>query len=58
VAVIGERRVFDLTQSDIYDSFAGTNRIVVDDGTSLSIDSDQLTIISGATWTRFSGKPA
>ena len=58
VALISEKRVFDITQGDIYDSFAGTNRIIVDDGTSLSIDSDQLTIISGASWTRFSGKPA
>lgn len=58
VAVIAERRVFDLTQSDIYDAFAGTNRIIVDDGTSLTVDSDQLTILSDASWTRFSGRPA
>ena len=58
VALISEKRIFDITQGDIYDSFAGTNRIIVDDGTSLNIDSDQLTIISGASWTRFSGKPA
>ena len=58
VAVIDEKTVFDLTQQDIYKAFAGTNRIIVDDGTSLSIDSDQLTVISEASWTRFSGKPA
>lgn len=58
VALISEKRIFDITQREIYNAFAGTNRIVVDDGTSLSIDSDQLTVISSASWTRFSGKPA
>lgn len=58
VATIEERIVFDLSQEDIYNAFAGTNRIIVDDGTSLSIDSDQLSIISDASWTRFSGIPA
>lgn len=58
VSTIDERVVFDLSQEDVYNSFVGTNRIIVDDGTSLSIDSDQLTIISNASWTRFSGIPA
>ena len=58
LAVVSESRFFDITQGNVYNAFAGTNRIIVDDGTSLSIDSDQLTIISGASWTRFSGKPA
>jgi hypothetical protein len=58
LAVIEERRVFDLTQKDIYNAFAGTNRIVVDDGTSLSVDSDSLAVLSEAFWSRFSGKPA
>lgn len=58
ISTIEERTVFDLSQEDIYNAFAGTNRIIVDDGTSLNINSDQLTTISGASWSRFSGKPA
>ena len=58
VAVITERTVFDLSQNDIYKAFAGVNRIIVDDGTSLSVNSDQLTVFSGTNWNRFSGIPA
>lgn len=58
VAVINERTVFDLSQNDIYKAFAGVNRIIVDDGTSLNVNSDQLTVFSGTSWNRFSGIPA
>jgi hypothetical protein len=58
ISTIEEKIVFDLSQQDVYNSFVGTNRIIVDDGTSLNIDADQLTIISDTSWTRFSGIPA
>lgn len=58
VLTVTERTIFDLTQEDIYNAFAGVNRIIVDDGTALDVNSDSVTIISDTSWTRFSGIPA
>lgn len=58
VLVLEETRETILTPEDIYKTFIGTNRVVVDDGASLFIDSDSMTLISGASWTSFSIKPA
>lgn len=58
VYVVDETRTSALTPKDIYKTFIGTNRIVVDDDDSISIDADQLSILSDVSWNRFSGTPA
>jgi hypothetical protein len=61
-----------LTPEDIYRSFTGTNNIVVDDGSSLGIDANSISVFSSSSkivdekividspikWKLFSGKPA
>ena len=58
VYVLEQTRETSLTPGDIYKTFIGTNRVIIDDGASLSIDSDSMTIVSDASWSRFSIKPA
>ena len=58
VYVLEQTRETSLTPGDIYKTFIGTNRVIIDDGSSLSIDSDSMTIVSDASWSRFSIKPA
>jgi hypothetical protein len=58
ILVLEGTRETILTPEDIYKTFIGTNRVVIDDGASLFVDSDSMTLISGADWTRFSIKPA
>jgi hypothetical protein len=58
VLVLEETRETILTPEDIYKTFIGTNRVVIDDGSSLMIDSDSMNVLSGASWNRFSIKPA
>jgi hypothetical protein len=71
VYVVGETRSFIITPQDIYKSFVGTNRIIVDDGEAV-FDSESVTVYSSLTrvsnnsivresdilWTRFSDIPA
>lgn len=58
VYILEETRETLLTPRDIYKTFIGTNRVVVDDGSSLTVDSDSMKVISDASWNRFSLKPA
>lgn len=58
VYVLEETRKTSLTPQDIYKTFIGTNRVVIDDGSSLFVDSDSMKILSDASWNRFSLKPA
>jgi hypothetical protein len=58
VYVLEETRETLLTPRDIYKTFIGTNRMVIDDNSSLSIDSDSMTVLSSISWNRFSDKPA
>jgi hypothetical protein len=69
--VVGETKSFIITPQDIYKSFVGTNRIIVDDG-GAELDSESVTVYSSLTrvsneiivresdisWTRFSDIPA
>jgi hypothetical protein len=71
VYVVGETKSFIITPQDIYKSFVGTNKIVVDDGEAV-LDSESVTVYSSLTrvsnssivresdisWTRFSDIPA
>jgi hypothetical protein len=71
VYVVGETKSFIITPQDIYKSFVGTNKIVVDDGEAI-LDSESVTVYSSLTrvsnssivresdisWTRFSDIPA
>jgi hypothetical protein len=72
VYIIDETKSSLITPSDIYKSYVGTNRIVVDDGESVSLDAEQVFVYSSSTktidsqvsqnfaisWSRFSGIPA
>ena len=54
--VFDETRFASLTPADIYKSYVGTNRIVVeDDDSELVIDADTVAVLSSANWSRFSG---
>jgi len=56
--VLEETRETLLTPEDIYKTFIGTNRVVIDDNSLLSVDSDSMTVLSSVSWNRFSDKPA
>lgn len=56
--VLEETRETLLTPGDIYKTFIGTNRVIIDDNSSLFVDSDSMTVLSSVSWSRFSDKPA
>jgi hypothetical protein len=72
VYVLGETRSSVITPQDIYKTFVGTNRIIVDDGEELSFESEEITLYASSTtiqsgsivkdsdisWSRFSDIPA
>jgi hypothetical protein len=71
VYVLGETRSSLITPEDIYKTFVGTNRIIVDDGESLNLNTDNISIYASSikttdnvisrqseiTWSRFSDIP-
>jgi hypothetical protein len=72
VYVLGETRSSLITPQDIYKTFVGTNRIVVDDNEQLTIDAESVSLYASSTrtinnaisrqseitWSRFSDIPA
>lgn len=58
VYLIDESRYFSLTPENIYQTYVGTNRIVIDDDFVTTITSDSATILTNAKWSTFIDKPA
>jgi hypothetical protein len=58
VYALSERVSFSLNPQDIYKSFIGTNGVVVDDNTILTLDAEKLRVFSSVSWSRLSDKPA
>jgi hypothetical protein len=57
VFVVDQSQTFLLTRQDIYQSFVGTNRIIVGDDNPLIVDADSLVSLSDVKWNRISLKP-
>ena len=58
VYAISEDVSFALTPEDIYKAFVGTNGFIIDDGSSLVIDADEMNLYNDLRWSRYSDTPA
>lgn len=58
VYVTTESTDFGATPRDIYQSFVGTNRVLIDDEDTLNINLEDLTTFSSVIWSTFEDKPA
>jgi hypothetical protein len=58
VYALSDKVTFSLNPNDVYKSFIGTNGVVIDDNTVLTLDADKLRMFSSINWSRLSGKPA
>jgi hypothetical protein len=50
VYVLGESRQFSTTPKEIYETYMGTNIIVIDDSTGMSVVNDQFSVFSSTVW--------
>jgi len=57
VLVVAITDIYGVNTSDIYKTYTGTNKIIIDDSESVSIDSDKIKIYTEATWQRFTVTP-
>jgi hypothetical protein len=51
VYVLEEARKFSTTPKEIYSTYTGTNIIVIDDNTGMSVINDQFSVFSSTVWT-------
>lgn len=58
VLVLGKSELYRVKPDAIFEAYTGTNKIVVDDGESLSILADTLKIYSKATWRLSTHEPS
>lgn len=56
--VLGTDIDFSSTPEDIFDAYMGTNSLIVDDGLKISMKQKEVAVITDATWSMFSQKPA
>jgi hypothetical protein len=57
VYVLEETTQFSTTPSEIYSTYCGTNIVVVDDNTGMSIVDDDFTMFADQTWLKVVDKP-
>jgi len=57
VYILDEATVFSTTPSNIYSSYVGTNIVVMDDNTGISIAEDDFSMYADATWLKVVDKP-
>lgn len=58
VYVLGQVSSYVSTPAGIYDAYVGTNAEIIDDGLGMSLNHRQAQIVSGATWSTYTKKPA
>lgn len=57
VYVLDELTEFSITPKEIYSTYCGTNIVVNDDNTGISIEEDYFTMFADQTWLRITQKP-
>ena len=57
VLVIGQTDIYGVNPSDVYKTYIGTNKIIIDDGDGMSLNSDALGVYSETQWTVSVGTP-
>ncbi len=57
VLIISASDLYSVNPSDVYKTYIGTNKIIIDDEEGLSIDADNLSIYSDVTWAISVGTP-
>ena len=57
VYVLEETREFSTTPTEIYSTYCGTNIVVIDDNTGMSIVNDDFTMFADQTWLKIVDKP-
>jgi hypothetical protein len=57
VYILGETTEFSITPSDIYSAYCGTNIVVSDDDTGMSLEEDYFTMFADQSWLKITQKP-
>ena len=57
VLIIGQSDIYGVNPSDVYKTYIGTNKIIIDDGDGMSLNSDAIGIYSATQWTVSVGTP-
>jgi hypothetical protein len=57
VLIISASDLYSVNPSDVYKTYIGTNKIIIDDNEGLSVDADNLSIYSDVTWSISVGTP-
>jgi hypothetical protein len=57
IYVLEETTQFSTTPSEIYSTYCGTNIVVIDDNTGISIEEDDFTMFADQTWLKVVDKP-
>lgn len=57
IYTLDESREFSITPKEIYNTYMGTNIVVMDDDTGISIVEDDFTMFADQTWLRITQKP-
>lgn len=58
IYVLGTDINFSSTPEDIFNAYMGTNSIIVDDGNRVDMKQKEVKVLTSATWSNFSDKPA
>lgn len=57
VLIVSASDLYGVNPSDVYKTYIGTNKIVIDDNQGLTVDADNLKVYSDTTWTIRVGTP-
>ena len=57
VLIISASDLYGVNPSDVYKTYIGTNKIIIDDDEGLTVDADNLKVYSDTTWTIRVGTP-
>lgn len=57
VLIISASDLYGVNPADVYNTYIGTNKIIIDDNEGLTVDADNLKIYSDTTWTIRVGTP-
>jgi len=58
VLVIGSSDLYGVNPVSVYNTYIGTNKIIIDDDEGLTVDADKLRIYNDTVWTTIVGTPA